>query len=162
MMYASWDIRHGRQSFLSFWAMFCPLTLLTTCEIKIIKNEKNTWRYYRFTLVSHKWWSYVVWFLRYGAEQTEFFVILCHFLPFWPGKSKFWKNDKKYQDIFCSFTPLLTPKTEIWKNAKNNGDIILLQMCTINQDHMMYGSWDIKCKGQSVLPFWAIFALWPS
>ena len=22
-------------------------------------------------------------------------------------------------------------------------------MCTINQDHMMYGSWDIKCKGQS-------------
>ena len=30
-------------------------------------------------------------------------------------------------------------------------------MCTINQDHMMYGSWDIKCKGQSFLSFWAIF-----
>ena len=26
-------------------------------------------------------------------------------------------------------------------------------MCTINQDHMMYGSWDIKCKGQSFLSF---------
>ena len=35
-------------------------------------------------------------------------------------------------------------------------------MCTINQDHMIHSSWDIKCKGQSVLPFWAIFALWPS
>ena len=83
MMYASWDTRHGRQSFLSFWAMFCPLTLLTTCKINIMKNEKNTWRYYHhFTLVSHKWWSYVLWFLRYGAGQTEFYVMLCHFLPF--------------------------------------------------------------------------------
>ena len=32
-------------------------------------------------------------------------------------------------------------------------------MCTINQDHMMYGSSDIKCKGQSFLSFWAIFCL---
>ena len=24
----------------------------------------------------HKWWSYDVWFLRYGARQTEYFVIL--------------------------------------------------------------------------------------
>ena len=30
-------------------------------------------------------------------------------------------------------------------------------MCTINQDHMVYGSWDIKCKGQSFLLFWSIF-----
>ena len=30
------------------------------------------------------------------------------------------------------------------------GDIILLHMCTINQDYTMYGSWDIKCKGQSL------------
>ena len=30
-------------------------------------------------------------------------------------------------------------------------------MRTINQDHMMYGSWDIKCKGQGLLSFWAIF-----
>ena len=29
-------------------------------------------------------------------------------------------------------------------------------MCTINQDYMMYNSWDIKCKGQSFLSFWAI------
>ena len=27
---------------------------------------------------------------------------------------------------------------------KTSGDIILLHMGTINQDHMMYGSWDIK------------------
>ena len=26
-------------------------------------------------------------------------------------------------------------------------------MCSINQDHMMYGSWDIKCKRQILLSF---------
>ena len=31
-------------------------------------------------------------------------------------------------------------------------------MSTINQGHMMYGygSWDMKCKGQNLLSFWAI------
>ena len=29
---------------------------------------------------------------------------------------------------------------------KTPGYITLLHMCTINQDHMMYGSWDIKCN----------------
>ena len=31
-------------------------------------------------------------------------------------------------------------------------------MRTINQDHIMYGSWDIKPKGQSFLSFWSIFS----
>ena len=25
-------------------------------------------------------------------------------------------------------------------------DIIILQMCTINGSHMMYGSWDMECN----------------
>ena len=32
-------------------------------------------------------------------------------------------------------------------------------MCAVNQDHIMQGSWDIKCKGQRFLSFWAIFCL---
>ena len=45
------------------------------------------------------------------------------------------------QAIYCFFAPLLTPKTKIWKKCKKApGHIILLQMCTINQDHIMYGS----------------------
>ena len=32
----------------------------------------------------HKWQSYDIWFLSYGAWQTNFFVILDHFLPFYP------------------------------------------------------------------------------
>ena len=80
MMYGSWDIE--RENFLSFWTIFCPFTSLTTWKIKILKNEKNSWRYYHFTQVYHKWQSYGVWFLRYGAWRTEVFVILDHFLHF--------------------------------------------------------------------------------
>ena len=29
IMYDSWDMKHDRQNFLSFWAIFCPFTLLT-------------------------------------------------------------------------------------------------------------------------------------
>ena len=52
-MYDSWGIKCKRQSFLSFWAIFCPLTL-TTQKSKFWKNKKSTWRYYHFTLVYHK------------------------------------------------------------------------------------------------------------
>ena len=37
----SWDIRHSRQSFLSFWATFWPLTPLKTWNIQILKKWKN-------------------------------------------------------------------------------------------------------------------------
>ena len=51
----------------------------------------------------HKFQSYDVWFLRYQAWQIEFFVILDHFLPFYPyknpKKAKFWKNEKMPLEI---------------------------------------------------------------
>ena len=40
-------------------------------KIKTLKYEENTWRYYHFTNVYNKWWSYNVWFLRYGAWQMD-------------------------------------------------------------------------------------------
>ena len=40
--------------------------------------------------------------------------------------------------------------------------VILLHMCTINEDNMLYGSWDIRHDKQSFLSFWVIFALQPS
>ena len=55
--------------------------------------------------------------------------------------------------IFCTFTTLLTQKLKL----KRPGDIILLHMCTINEDHMMYGWFLRYMKGQSFLSFWAIF-----
>ena len=60
--------------------------------------------------------------------------------------------------IFCPFTPLLIPKINICKKMyKKPADIILLHMCTINEDHMMSGFWNIRHDRQSFLSFWAIF-----
>ena len=52
-------------------------------------------------------------------------------------------NFLSFWAMFCPFIPVLTPKIEIWnKFKKTPGDIILLHMCTINEDNMMHGSWD--------------------
>ena len=38
-------------------------------KIKFWKTEKITWRYYHFTIVYEKSWSYAILFLRYGVWQ---------------------------------------------------------------------------------------------
>ena len=85
MIYGSWDMKHDRQDFLSFWTVF---------------------------------------------------------LPFYPT------NNPKYQDFE--------------KLKKTPGDIIILDMCTINYNHMMYGSWDIEHDRQSFLSLWTIFCSFTS
>ena len=47
--------------------------------------------------------------------------------------------------IFCPFTPVTAQKMKISKNKmkKTSGDIIILQVCTKNHDHMLYCSWDM-------------------
>ena len=60
--------------------------------------------------------------------------------------------------IFCPFTTQLTPKLKIWKKCtKRPRNIIFLHMGTINEDHVMYGSSDIRHKKQSFWSFWVIF-----
>ena len=73
--YAVWfpKIRSETDNFLSFWETFCPLTLLATEKIRILK--KKMWRYYLSKLVHHKWRSYDVWFLSHEAQHN--------FLSFW-------------------------------------------------------------------------------
>ena len=53
-------------------------------------------------------------------RNRQFFVILDHFLPFYP--------------------PINLENKNFVKMKKVPQDIILLQMCTINDSHMMYGS----------------------
>ena len=79
---------HNRQNYLSFWANFCPFTpnklenqnfeKMKTTSGDIVILQTNTIK------DSHKWKLYDVWFLRYWAWQTEFFLILDNFLPFYP------------------------------------------------------------------------------
>ena len=125
------------QNLLPFWVNFCPFTPLTIRKIKVSKNEKNTWRYYHFTHVHHKWQSYDVWFLRYGARQTEFFVILDRFLPFYPP------ND---------------PENKNFEKTKKAPGHIILQKCTKNHDHIPHCYWDMTPGGCNFcVSYWAIF-----
>ena len=83
MMYGSWVMEWDRQNILSFQPIFCLFTPWTICKIKIKKKMKKDLEIFWLTLVYHKWQSYCVWCLRYGEQQTEFSVILDHFLPFY-------------------------------------------------------------------------------
>ena len=79
--------------------------------------------------------------MMYGSWDIEHdrqdFVILDHFLPFYPP------NNPKNQNFE--------------KVKKTPGDMIILQKCNINDNHMMYGSWDMKHNRQNFLSFWSIF-----
>ena len=78
-----------------------------------------------------------VWFLRYGARQTELFVILDYFLPFYTTNNPANQNFKKMKKL--------------------PGDIIISETCTIKDNHVMYGSWDMECDRHNFLLFWTIF-----
>ena len=96
-------------------------------KIKFLKNEKIYWRYHHFQHVYHKSNLYDVWFLWDGVRETECFVILGHFLPFYPlndpENQNFEKKIKKCLEILSFYT-------YTW---------------TINEDHMMY-IWFLKYK----------------
>ena len=68
-------------------------------------------------------------------RRTKIFVILCYFLPFYPT----------------------TWKIKILTLNKVPGDIIILHICTINDNHMMYHSWDMECDRHNFLSFWTVF-----
>ena len=61
-----------------------------------------------------------MWFLRYKAPQTEFFYNFGPFLPFSPP------NKQKNQNFE--------------KMKKTTRDIIILHLCTTNDNHIMFGS----------------------
>ena len=129
--------------FCHFRPFFALLPHYWPQKLKFGKNVKNTWRYYPFTHVHHKSRSYDVWFLRYKVQRTKFFVILGHFLPFdGPENPK----NQNFEEI-----------------KKMPGDIIILHLCTTNDNHMMYGSWDIQCDRHNFdyCHFRLFFALYP-
>ena len=90
-----------------------------------------------FSNVYHKTQSYDIWFLRYEVQRTGFLVIFDHFLLFYPPNN---------------------PKDQNFEKLKNiPGDIIILHMCTINGNHMIYSSWDLKRDRQNFFSFWTVF-----
>ena len=127
-----------RQKFLSLWTTFCPFIPIWTQKIKIWKNEKNTWRYYHFANVYHRWQSYDIWFFGYRVQQRNF-------LSFWT--------------VFCPFAlPNNLENQNFEKLKKAPGAIIIWHKCTKNHNHMLYYSLDMACNWFNCnFSFWAIF-----
>ena len=63
----------------------------------------------------HKWQSYDVWFLRYGVQWTELFVILDCFCPFIPLTTQNFKILKEWNNLLqISFYTSVPQMTIIW------------------------------------------------
>ena len=107
--------------FCHFGPLFALLPPYGPRKSKFWKNEKNTRRYYHFTHVYQKWQSYDVWFLRYGAWQTKFFVILDVFLPFYAPNNPKNKNFEKLKKTPGNI-PILHKCTAKWGNIEQWGD----------------------------------------
>ena len=65
-------------------------------------------------------------------------------------------------DLFLPFYALKTPKNQNFekmkkKKKKKTGEIIILNMCIINDNCMMYGFWDIERDRPKFLLLWTIF-----
>ena len=135
IMYASWDIECDRQSFV-IWVIFCSLPHYWLKKLKFWDIEKMPGRIISLnlciTIDNH------MMYVSQDAEHDRH-----NFLSFWTA-------------IYL----LTTRKIKILKKWEDSsGDVIILQMCIKNHDHMMYASWDIECDRQSfvilghVLPF---------
>ena len=89
-MHDFWDMKHNKQNFLSFWAIFCPFTSLTDQNTKMKKKKKK--KAPRDIIILHK------------CSKNHNHMLYCswdmpldesNYFPFWA--------------IFCPFT-LLTAK----------------------------------------------------
>ena len=110
--------------FCHFRPFFALLDPWKNGKSEFCKNEKNLWRYYHYTNVLHKWQSYNIWSWDMECDKTQFVVILGHFLMFYPHDNLENHHFEKMKKI---------PR-----------DIIILHMCTINDNHIKYGSWDME------------------
>ena len=108
--------------------------------------------------ITHMW-------RRWGAHLR---ISLCHLLMNFEKhkKSDFWKNEKKIYWRSHHFTHLYqksqSHEVQFLRYGMRHIFLsfwIILQLHITNDDHMMYGSWDIKQHRHDFLSIWAIFCL---
>ena len=138
MIYGSWNMKWGRHNFLSFWTIFCPFT---TPYLPKWSQKSEFWKKkmvilsfdtYICTIIEDHM-IYGSWNIRCNRQK---------FLTFW--------------DNFCPFSSMTTWKIKILTLKKAVGDIVL-HICTITDNHMMYGSWDMEHNRHNFLSFWTVF-----
>ena len=83
----------------------------------------------------------------------SFYICLPQMTIIWCIVPEIWCSTGK---IFSHFEPFFVLSLKNQNFEKKPGDIITLHLCTRNDNHMMYGSLDIKCNEQSFL--WTFFS----
>ena len=111
MMYGSWDIKCIGQSFLSVWAIFCPLTL-TTQKLKTFKKIKKC-------LEILSLYTCVQWDIN-GDKQN--FLSFWTILPFYPPNNQENQNFEKMKktgDILTLHEYHKRKSYEFWDKERN-------------------------------------------
>ena len=169
---SSWQTEIGNH-WLIFPFYPLPPPPIETENNRILNKWKNCWRYHYFTNVCQKPQLYEAGFLRYRErhffchfgqfaallpsplttnEKATGDVLILHMCTKNHDHIMYASSDmeraRQFFVIlghFLLFYPTIDPRNEnLEKMYKNPGDIILLHMCNINEDHMMYDSCDIK------------------
>ena len=157
-LFKQWCPGRNKQTWNQHWIMreivwVSQILPLIVCKIKNHTPVKTV-QYNSEFLPAIYWWTWKT--TTYKCTMNDhhmvhgFWDILDHFLPFYPSKillnpSKILLNPSKI---------LLNQK--FLKMEKRLGYIIILQMCTINDSCMKYGSyevWDMECNRQNFLLF---------
>ena len=139
-MYGFWDMEHHRDNFLPFWTIFAllPPNNPENQNFEKMKKMPGDIIILHLCTINDNHMMYHSWDMECDRQK---------FLP------------------FCTVFALLpanNPENEDFaKMKKMPGDIIILHLCTINDNHMMYHSWDMECDRQNFLPFCTVFALLP-
>ena len=141
MMYVSWDTEWDRHNFCHLGPYFALLPLPPSWW----SQKSKFWKKWKNCLEIIFFYTYMCTIngdhIIYGSWNIK-----CNIQKF----SSFWA-------IFCSFSPLTTWKIKILTLKKTPGDIIILHIYIINDNHMMHGSWDMECDTLNFLSFWTIF-----
>ena len=165
MMYGCWDMEWDRHNFLSFWAIFSPFIPITTCKIisqMCTINDNHMMLDSWDRECSRQFFVILDCFcplttqkikilkkLNRCLEILSFYTCVPKMTIIWCMIPEIWSVTNiifcHFGPIFCCFNPLITWQIKILKKWKKiSGDIIILPMYTINDNHMMYGSWDMK------------------
>ena len=129
MMHDPWDMECNRQNYFVILDHFLPFYLSNNLKSQNFEKMKKTpgdITILHRRNINHNHTMHGSWDTKCNRQN---------FLLFWA--------------IFCPFTR----KSKFWKNEKNIRDNIILYMCTLKDNHMMYGSWDMECDGQNFLSF---------
>ena len=117
-------VQNDFQISLSFWPIFCPLTLLTTWKIKVLEKWKKTPVYIIILHLCTAHDDHTI----YGSSNMVYNRE--NFLSFWT--------------IFCSFTLLTTRKIKNFeKNGKMPVNVIILNT-QVYHKWKSYDTWFLK------------------